>query len=194
MFNGKITFKQAVCLFFYYKIARYLPDSYSNKFGKPSNAIRVFLCKRIFKKAGTISTINRKVSFGSGRNIEMGDNSGIGARTHIPSDTIIGENVIIGRDCFVLSRNHEFSRVDIPIVKQGFRPSVQTIIEDDCWIGLRTLFTPGRHLKKGTIVGMGSVVTKDFPEYSVIGGAPAKFIKSRIETNKETIVNNEKTI
>jgi maltose O-acetyltransferase len=183
MLNGKITIKQSVCLFLYYTIARYLPDSYSKVFGKTSNAIRVFLCKRIFKRAGAIKTINKKVSFGSGRNIEMGDNSGIGARTHIPSNTIIGDNVIFGRDCYVLARNHEFSDINTPIVKQGFRPNVQTIIEDDCWIGLRCLFTPGRHIKKGTIIGMGSVVTKDFPEYSIIGGAPAKFIKSRIGTN-----------
>lgn len=184
MFNGKISIKQGVCLFFYYGIAQYLPDSYSSFFGKTSNSIRVFLCKRIFKRAGAISTINRKVSFGSGRNIEIGDNSGIGARTQIPSNTIIGNNVIFGRDCFVLSRNHEYKDVNTPIIKQGFRPTQQTIIEDDCWIGLRCLFTPGRHIKKGTIVAMGSVVTKDFPEYSIIGGAPAKLIKNRIEVKE----------
>ena len=50
-------------------------------FGKPSNRFRCFLCKRIFKKCGNISVINRKVSFGSGRNIEMGAGSGIGANT-----------------------------------------------------------------------------------------------------------------
>ena len=180
MFKSKITLKQFICLGLYYGMAQYLPDSYSFLFGKSSNAIRVYLCKRIFKKAGNISTINKRVTFGSGRNIEMGDFSGIGARTHIPNNTIIGNNVILGRDCFVLARNHEFSRVDIPIVQQGFRPNVQTIIEDDCWIGLRCLLTPGRHIKKGTIVGMGSVVTKDFPEYSIVGGAPAKLIKSRL--------------
>lgn len=185
MFHGKISFKQGVCLLLYYGIAQFLPDSYSSFFGKASNAIRVFLCKCIFKRAGAINTINRRVSFGSGRNIEMGDNSGIGARTQIPSNTIIGNNVIFGRDCFVLSRNHEFKDVNIPIIQQGFRPVQQTVIEDDCWIGLRCLFSPGRHVKKGTIVAMGSVVTKDYPEYSIIGGAPARLIKSRIELNKE---------
>jgi maltose O-acetyltransferase len=115
----------------------------------------------------------------------MGDDSGIGARTRIPNNTIIGKNDIFGRDCLILTRNHEFADVNIPIVKQGFRPYQQTVVEDDCWIGLRCLFTPGRHVKKGTIIGMGSVVTKDFPEYSIIGGAPAKFIKSRIDSMKD---------
>ena len=119
----KISFKQLICLALYYGIATHLPDSYSLFGGKISNYIRVFLCKRIFKKCGKIRTINRKVVFGSGRNIEMGDNSGIGANTEIPSDTIIGKNVMLSRRCFVLHRNHEFSRIDIPIIKQGFKES-----------------------------------------------------------------------
>ena len=148
--------------------------------GVTSNRIRVFLCKRIFKKAGNISTINKKVSFGSGKNVEMGDNSGIGARTYIPSDTIIGSNVIIGRDSHFLWANHRFDSLDIPICKQGDLPTKQTIIEDDVWIGIRCLFTPGRHIAKGTIIGMGACVTKDLPEYSIIGGNPAKIIKKDV--------------
>ena len=174
--------KKLICLMLYYGIAYYLPNSYKPWWlgGKISNTFRVFLCKRIFKKAGKISTINRCVNFGSGKNIEMGDKSGIGEHTEIPSNTIIGKNVMISRYVFILSRNHEFSSIDVPINEQGFLPMKQAIIEDDCWIGLRTIFTPGRHVKKGTIVGMGSVLTKDFPEYSVVGGAPAKLIRSRL--------------
>lgn len=112
--------------------------------------------------------------------MEMGDYSGIGEHTEIPSNTKIGSNVMISRYVFILSRNHEFSSTETPITEQGFLPMKQTIIEDDCWIGLRTIFTPGRHVKKGTIVGMGSVLTKDFPEYSIVGGAPAKLIRSRL--------------
>lgn len=80
--------KKIVCLVLYYGIAQFLPNSYSSYGGKISNSIRVFLCKRIFKKCGDIRTINRRVSFGSGRRIEMGKDSGIGANTQIPSNTI----------------------------------------------------------------------------------------------------------
>ena len=90
---------------------------------------------------------------------------------------------MLSRNYFILSRNHAYDCVDIPIIEQGFKPRLQTVIEDDCWIGLRSILTPGRHVKKGTIVAMGSVLTKDFPEYSVVGGAPAKLIKSRISTD-----------
>lgn len=172
--------KKIICLALYYGIATFLPDSYSNVFGKISNKFRVALCKRIFKKCGSIRTINRKVSFGSGRNIEIGDDSGIGANTQLPSNTIIGKNVMLSRRCFILNRNHRFDRVDIPINDQGFKEALQTIIEDDCWVGMNTLFTPGRRVRKGSIIAMGSVLTKDFPEYSIVGGNPAKLIKSRL--------------
>ena len=180
--NG-INFKasQIISLALYYGFAQYLPDSYSKIFGNFSNHIRIFLCKRIFKKCGNVRTINRKVCFGSGKNIEIGNESGIGSNTQIPSDTIIGNNVILSRHCFVLNRNHKYERVDIPINDQGFKDAKKTVIEDDCWIGMKSILTPGRHIKKGTIVAIGSVLTKDFPEYSIVGGNPAKLIKSRLD-------------
>lgn len=175
--------KRIICLILYYGIAQYLPDSYFGikVIGSLSNSCRIFLCKRIFKKCGHIRTINRRVYFGSGSQVEIGDESGIGARTSIPNNTIIGKHVMLSRDCLILWANHKFDRTDIPINNQGMHPWAQTIIEDDCWIGLRTLMTPGRHVSKGTIVAMGTVLTKDFPAYSVVGGNPAKFIKSRIQ-------------
>lgn len=180
----KKAISRKVAYFLYHYFAQYLPNSYNGKIGRISNAIRVKLCHKMFKKCGKISTINRRVDFGNGFNIEMGDGSGIGEYTQIPPNTIIGKNVMFGRYCFVLSRNHRFDRTDVPIVQQGFLPFKQTVIEDDCWIGMHTLFTPGRHVKKGTIIGMGSVLTKDFPEYSILGGAPAKLIKSRLQNEE----------
>ena len=172
--------KKVFCLALYYGIAQYLPNSYARLGGNLSNKIRIALCKVIFKKCGHVRTINRRVDFGSGRNIEMGDESGIGTRTRIPSNTIIGNHVILSRDCLIWAQNHRYDRIDIPINDQGMMPPQQTIIEDDCWIGLRCILTPGRHVSKGTLVAMGSVLSKDFPPYSVIGGAPAKLIKSRL--------------
>ena len=171
--------KKLFCLAIYYGFATYLPDSYSSFGGRFANRLRVALCKVIFKECGSIQTINRKVRFGSGKNVIIGDGSGIGANTEIPSSIIIGNNVILSRNCFILNRNHRFEDTEIPIVKQGFKEDKLTIIEDDCWIGMNSLLTPGRHIRTGTIVGMGSVLTKDFPEYAIVGGNPASLIKYR---------------
>ena len=88
---------------------------------------------------------------------------------------------MMGPNCYVIKYNHNFSRVDIPMNQQGFQSeeNVLTIIEDDVWIGMNVLMTPGRKISKGSIIAGGSVLCKDFPEYSIIGGNPSKLIKSR---------------
>ena len=174
-----------VFLAIYYGFAYWLPNSYLPVIGNVFNWIRVRCVHHIFAQCGHIRTINRKVHFHNGGKIVMGDQSGLGADCNIPADTIIGNNVMISRNVFILNRNHKFERTDIPINEQGFYDSKQTIIEDDVWIGLGTIMTPGRHVRKGTIVAMGSVLTKDFPEYSIVGGNPAKLIKSRLDDGKQ---------
>lgn len=168
-------------LFFYYAFAYYLPSSYSKVGGRMFNKIRIFCVKRIFKKCGKISTIDTHAYFGNGFEIEIGDKSGLGAYNHVPNSIIIGKYVMLGPEVYIIgnSENHEFSRTDIPMCEQGFRHVPRTIIEDDCWIGARVIMTSGRHIAKGTIVATGAVLTKDFEEYSIIGGNPARLIKKR---------------
>lgn len=168
-----------IYLALYYGFAQFLPDSYSRPFGYLSNKIRVFLVKRIVKKAGDIDTINRCAYFGNGSEVELGDHCGLGAGSSIPHDTIIGNYSIVSRQVHILDRNHAFENPEVPIKLQGYKPTQRTIIEDDVWIGMRCYLTPGRHVKKGSIIAACAVLTKDFPEYSIVGGNPAKLIKSR---------------
>ena len=170
--------KKKICLALYYGLAYYLPNSYKwGVIGSISNSFRVALCKKIFKKSGNISVINRCVDFASGRDIEIGDESGIGEHVQIPNNTIIGNYVMLGRYSFVLDRNHEYADITIPINKQGFKETKQLVIEDDCWIGAGAIILNGVTVGKGSIVGAGSVVTKNVDPYSVVVGNPAKKIK-----------------
>ena len=111
--------------------------------------------------------------------IIIGDNSGLGINSSIPNDTIIGENVMMGPNCYILQADHAFDATNIPMILQGHSEHKQTIIEDDVWIGRNVSFTNGRHVYKGTIIALGCVLTKDFPEYSIVGGVPSKLIKKR---------------
>ncbi len=168
-----------LALFLYYMFATYLPDSYLPVIGKIGNRIRIFCVKRIFYKCGKLNTFNRRVKFGNGSLVQIGDYSGIGANVDMPHDIIIGSHVMLGRQTHIFAANHTFDRKDIPMNEQRVVHRKQTIIEDDCWIGLRVILLPGRTIKKGTIIGAGAVVTKDFDEYSIIGGNPAKLIRMR---------------
>lgn len=168
------------CLAIYYGFAKYLPVSHSFWGGVIySKSIRYGLCKHIFKKCGSNVNIERNASFGSGREIVIGDNSGLGINSNVPSDIMIGNNVMMAPNCFILSQNHKFDRLDIPMIKQGASMSRRTVIEDDVWIGRDVLMTPGRTIRTGTIIAARCVLVKDFPEYSIVGGNPSKLIRDR---------------
>lgn len=162
-----------ILLVLYYCLARFLP---SGRFGK---LVRYHICKRIFKKCGKNVNVERLATFGNGFNVMIGDNSGIGINSCIPNDTIIGNDVMMGPNTYILVHNHAFDRTDITMREQGIYERKQTIIEDDVWIGRDVLMTPGRTIKKGSIIGAGCVLTKDFPEYSIVGGNPSKLIRNR---------------
>lgn len=59
------------------------------------------------------------------------------------------------------------------------------VIEDDVWVGANSVILSGVTIGSGSVIGAGSIVTKDIPKYSIVGGNPAKVIKSRFK--KETI-------
>ena len=125
-------------------------------------------------------TIEKGAYFGHGFRIQIGDNSGLGINCVVPDGSIIGNDVMMGPNCYIHDRNHRFDKTDIPMRLQGVTEPKPCIIEDDVWIGRNVTIMVGRHISKGTIIASNSVVTKDFPPYSIIGGNPAKLIKSRL--------------
>lgn len=174
---------KTIWLLIYYLLAKNLPDSYLPFIGKMSNKFRIFVCRHIFEYMGNVDTIQKGIHFGTGKNIKIGNHSGIGKNAIIPSDTIIGDNVMIAQDLYIAANNHNFDRTDIPMRFQGMSPDQRTIIEDDVWIGARVFITPGKRISKGAILGAGSVITKNVGPYEIWGGVPAKFIKSRTNSN-----------
>ncbi len=75
---------------------------------------------------------------------------------------------------------HNHDRTDIPMGHQGSTTSTPLHIAGDVWIGARAIILPGcRRIGHGAIIGAGAVVTKDVPDWAVVGGNPARIIKSR---------------
>lgn len=137
-------------------------------------------CRHLFEYCGKNVTIEKGAYFGYGFHIRIGDNSGLGVNCVVPDGSIIGNDVMMGPNCYIHDRNHIFERTDIPMRLQGATIPKPVIIDDDVWIGRNVTIMVGRHISKGTIVASNSVVTKDFPPYSIIGGNPAKLIRSRL--------------
>ena len=159
----------------------YLPGNTFPIVGSFIKKLRYIVCRNIFLKCGKNVNIEQGASFGYGTNIEIGDNSGLGKFCKIPQNTIIGNDVMMGPYVTIHALNHKFSRVDMPMNEQGATEIKQTIIEDDVWIGSHVIMTPGRHIRKGSIIATGTVLAKDFPEYSIIGGNPSILLKSRLK-------------
>lgn len=183
--NRRMSFLTIVCLAIYYGFAQHLPCSFTPIVGKLSKRIRFSLCRHIFRKCGKNVNIERHACFGSGRNLEVGNNSGLGLNCTVPSNIVIGDNVMMGPNVYIFENNHRYDRIDIPMNQQGHTEKKRVVVGDDVWIGAFVKILPGRTIKKGSIIAAGTVLVKDFPEYSIVGGNPSKFIKSRIQDDKD---------
>jgi acetyltransferase-like isoleucine patch superfamily enzyme len=93
----------------------------------------------------------------------------------------IGNRVAIAeRVTLVISSHPNFSRI---------RPFLKDIsghieIDDDAWLGTGVVILPNVRIGTGAVVGAGSVVTKDVPDFTMVAGVPAKEIK-KIDISKE---------
>lgn len=93
----------------------------------------------------------------------------------------IGNDVMMGPECVIISRNHEFSDTTIPMRLQGYRNEGPCTIGDDVWIGRRVMIMPGVKIGSHAIIAAGAIVTKDVPEWAVVAGVPAVVKKYRKE-------------
>lgn len=117
--------------------------------------------------------------------IEIGNNCGIGAFSHITAMNciMIGENVRMGKGVLITDNSHgasDRSQLDInphdrPLFSKG-----PVIIEDNVWIGEKASIMPGVRIGRGAIIGANSVVTHDVAPYCIVGGIPAKVVKSLV--------------
>ena len=132
---------------------------------------------------GKNTRIHPTVIIRSPKRVFVGDNCFFNHNTILnggkeKSSLKIGNNVQTGPNVSIYAYNHNFIRKDIPFDEQGYTDA-DVVIEDDVWIGANSIILPGVKIGKGCIVGAGSVVTKNLPDYSICVGNPAKAIKYR---------------
>lgn len=160
----------------YYTVAMRMPPSYSGlKIGQ--TRFRRFCGRLMMESCGKNVNIEKGAYFSP--KVSLGDYSGIGVDARILGRCYIGKHVMMGEECRIITRNHAFSRTDVPMMQQGFEEERPVYIGDDVWIGDRVTILPGVHIAEGCIIAAGAVVTKDTEPYSIVAGVPAKMIRSR---------------
>ncbi|PKG80385.1 hypothetical protein CXF80_19970 [Shewanella sp. Actino-trap-3] len=167
---------------FYFKVFNFI-FFFLSKF--PSNSSASFISKaKVFFLKLNGAKINDGVAiypYSEVRNpinFSIGTNSGIGLRCvfNCEAQLSIGARVLIGPEVMIFTANHIWCDKDKTFYGKGIVTD-DVSIGDDCWLGARSIILPGVSLGKGVTVCAGAIVTKSFPDYSVIAGVPAKIMK-----------------
>lgn len=90
----------------------------------------------------------------------------------------IGEYFHCGQNLIIFTSNHDYNHGEgIPYGKTNIIKEVT--IKDFVWVGANVIILPGVSIGEGSVIGAGSVVTRDIPDYAIAAGNPAKVIKYR---------------
>src|SRR5580698_1340028 len=108
-----------------------------------------------------------------------------------PSGVTIGRYVSVAAGVLILLRNHPLNRLSthpfffnrhLGFIEKDAMQFSKLEIGHDAWLGARAIVTPGCHrIGIGSVVAAGAVVTKDVPDFAIVGGNPARIIKFRFD-------------
>ena len=170
-------------LIVYYGFARWLPKSNVPGIGKFAGWLRYKCAKHLFAECKGYVNLEQGAYIGNGKKIRvLGIGCGIGKNfvCHNRIVTIHGHLLMGEEVLFQGYGGHSFDNPDEPIGSGTSLPDTPLEICEDVWIGARAIIVPGcTRIGAHSIIGAGAVVTKDVPEYAIVGGNPAKVIRMR---------------
>ncbi len=149
----------------------------------------------LFVRSGQIKRINKmnigkNISFGrdtrinfydkeNDKKLYIGDGSYFCNRVTIlcGGKIVIGRNVLVASDVCFFAENHSIdANSSVPYMKQDLKFK-DVYVGDGTWIGEKVIILPGTSVGKKCVIGAGSIITKDVPDYCMAVGNPARVIK-----------------
>lgn len=168
--------------------ARALIDRF-NSIPSDANEERQEILESLLGSIGDGVWLEKPFRCNYGENITIGENTFINCDCYFSDDNLItiGKNVMIAPRVQLYGTLHPVPAseriLDIPRSEHAdhlpYRVSSKPIvIEDECWLGGGCIILPGVTIGKGSVIGAGSIVTKDIPPHSVAVGNPCRVIRT----------------
>ncbi len=163
-------------------------------FRRGSRRLLMFIYRPLFESYGKNFRFDPYGLY-SFSNISVGDDVNLGYKPVLlagKSKIKIGNKIMFGPEVILVGGGHNTSIVGkymYDVHEKRPEDDLGVVLEDDVWIGARAVVLRGVTIGRGSIVAAGSIVTKDVPSYSVVGGIPAKVIKFRWDI--KTIMEHE---
>jgi chloramphenicol O-acetyltransferase type B len=165
---------------------------------KTLKGIRDYFLRKVVYRRYTIGEgfhSGLRVRIWGRQKVIIGRNFYIGRDSFIEADVVIGDNVMFGNRVAIIGRyDHHYQ---LPGTPMRLAPQIRdaeynwkgigltTFIENDVWIGYGSTVMGGITIGEGSIIGAGSLVTKDVEPYSIYAGSPARKVRGRFDTGEE---------
>ncbi|MDD6808354.1 MAG: sugar O-acetyltransferase [Oscillospiraceae bacterium] len=170
--------------------ARFLLRFYNRML--PFDMVRAIIVYRLLGiKAGLGTFFEPPFRCDYGKNIKVGKMTYINTGcTILDTNTVsIGNNVLIAPNVSIFTAGHP---IDPEIRKTSYEYALPITIEDNVWIGGNSIILPGVTIGKNSVIGAGSVVTKDIPENVIAVGNPCKVIRAITDEDKKYAYKDQK--
>lgn len=148
------------------------------------------IVKRLFGKSDG-AFVNPPFYCDYGKNIEVGKNFFANYNCMIidVAKVTIGENCMMAPNVVIYTAGHPIH----PAARNSaYEYGIEVTIGDNVWLGGNTVVVPGVHIGSNVVIGAGSVVTKDIPDWSVAVGNPCRVVKKITEEDKQYYFKDKK--
>lgn len=141
----------------------------------PSQTVRILCLRMMGAKIPMSTSVYGGIEFRNPKGLKIGNGTALGHRAILDArmGLDIGDSVCFGTEVMIWTLHHDYNDIHF----KGVGGDVK--IGDYVWLGSRCIILPGVHIGKGAVVAAGAVVTKDVPEFTIVGGIPAKPIGIR---------------
>lgn len=150
---------------------------------KPLNAWRLIWLRLFGCKIEGTPFVHQRARIEMPWHITLHDQSCVGDRANLYAlgEIELGRKCVVAQEVYLCTGTHDFNDPHLSLV------TAKITVGDDAFVGARAFVLPGVHIGDGVIVGACSLVTRSVKPWSVVAGSPARFLRSRVRGNSETL-------